>query len=94
MRYAHVLDELVNGAVTKTYAYGLQRISENQLGGSTLIALSTNLADGTCRSAAELMAAEGIVSLAVVDRTTQRINGTITPQDLVKRTRQGGPARE
>ena len=26
-----VLDELVNGAVTRTYAYGLQRISENQL---------------------------------------------------------------
>jgi large repetitive protein len=30
-----VLDELVNGAVTRTYAYGLQRISENQLVGST-----------------------------------------------------------
>ena len=30
-----VLDELVNGAVTKTYTYGLQRISENQLSGST-----------------------------------------------------------
>jgi RHS repeat-associated protein len=26
-----VLDELVSGAVTRTYAYGLQRISENQL---------------------------------------------------------------
>ena len=26
-----VLDETVNGAVTRTYAYGLQRISENQL---------------------------------------------------------------
>jgi RHS repeat-associated protein len=26
-----VMDEVVNGAVTKTYAYGLQRISENQL---------------------------------------------------------------
>jgi hypothetical protein len=25
-----VLDELVNGSVTRTYAYGLQRISENQ----------------------------------------------------------------
>ena len=26
-----VLDETVNGAVTRTYAYGLQRVSENQL---------------------------------------------------------------
>ena len=30
-----VVDETVNGAVTRTYAYGLQRISENQLAGST-----------------------------------------------------------
>src|SRR2546427_12375113 len=30
-----VLDETVSGAVTRTYAYGLQRISENQLNGST-----------------------------------------------------------
>jgi RHS repeat-associated protein len=29
--YSQVLDELVSGAVTKTYTYGLQRISENQL---------------------------------------------------------------
>jgi len=28
--YAQVIDELVSGAVTRTYAYGLQRISENQ----------------------------------------------------------------
>ena len=41
-------------------------------------------ADCTCRSAAELMATEGIASLPVVDRTTQRINGTITLQDLMK----------
>jgi RHS repeat-associated protein len=33
--YSQVLDELVNGSVTKTYTYGLQRISENQLAGST-----------------------------------------------------------
>jgi RHS repeat-associated protein len=33
--YSQVLDELVNGSVTKTYTYGLQRISENQLSGST-----------------------------------------------------------
>ena len=30
-----VPDETVNGSVTRTYAYGLQRISENQLNGST-----------------------------------------------------------
>jgi RHS repeat-associated protein len=30
-----VLDELVGGSVTRTYTYGLQRISENQLNGST-----------------------------------------------------------
>jgi CIC family chloride channel protein len=41
-------------------------------------------ADGTCRSAAELMATEGVASLPVVDRTTQRVNGTITLQDLLK----------
>jgi CIC family chloride channel protein len=40
--------------------------------------------DCTCRSAAELMATEGIASLPVVDRATQRINGTITLQDLLK----------
>jgi RHS repeat-associated protein len=28
--YAQVIDELIGGAVTRTYAYGLQRISENQ----------------------------------------------------------------
>jgi RHS repeat-associated protein len=33
--YAQVLDELVSGAVTKTYTYGRQRISENQFVGST-----------------------------------------------------------
>jgi hypothetical protein len=33
--YSQVLDEMVNGAVTKTYTYGRQRISENQLSGST-----------------------------------------------------------
>jgi RHS repeat-associated protein len=30
-----VIDELVNNSVTRTYAYGLQRISENQLIGNT-----------------------------------------------------------
>jgi RHS repeat-associated protein len=29
--YTQVMDELVNGSVTRTYAYGLNRISENQL---------------------------------------------------------------
>ena len=33
--YSQVLDELVSGAVTKTYTDGMQRISENQLSGST-----------------------------------------------------------
>jgi hypothetical protein len=33
--YSQVMDELVSGAVTKTYTYGRQRISENQLSGST-----------------------------------------------------------
>jgi RHS repeat-associated protein len=33
--YSQVLDERVSGSVTRTYAYGLQRISENQLVGST-----------------------------------------------------------
>ncbi len=40
--------------------------------------------DGTCRSAAELMATEGLASLPVVDRATQRISGVITLQDLLK----------
>jgi hypothetical protein len=31
-----VIDELVNGAVTRTCAYGLRRISENQLISETL----------------------------------------------------------
>ena len=30
-----IMDETVNGSVTRTYAYGLSRISENQLIGST-----------------------------------------------------------
>jgi hypothetical protein len=33
--YAQIMDELVSGSVTRTYTYGLQRISENQLVGST-----------------------------------------------------------
>jgi RHS repeat-associated protein len=33
--YSQVVDELVNGAVTRTYAHGLNRISENQLIGGT-----------------------------------------------------------
>jgi chloride channel protein, CIC family len=41
-------------------------------------------ADSTCRRAAELMATEGITDLPVVDRKTERINGTITLPDLLK----------
>jgi len=33
--YSQVMDELVNGAVTRTYTYGRQLISENQLIGTT-----------------------------------------------------------
>ena len=33
--YAQVVDEVVSGTVTRTYAYGLERISENQTIGST-----------------------------------------------------------
>jgi RHS repeat-associated protein len=33
--YSQVLDELVSGAVTNTYTYGLQRISQNQLVSAT-----------------------------------------------------------
>jgi CIC family chloride channel protein len=41
-------------------------------------------ADCTCRSAAELMATEGVGSLLVADRATQRISGEITIRDLLK----------
>jgi chloride channel protein, CIC family len=41
-------------------------------------------ADGTCRSAAELMATEGLASLPVLDRDTKRVHGTITLQHLLK----------
>jgi CIC family chloride channel protein len=37
--------------------------------------------DSTCRSAAELMATEALVSLPVVDRDTGQMSGTITLQD-------------
>ncbi len=33
--YSQVMDEIVNGSVTRTYTYGRQLISENQLAGST-----------------------------------------------------------
>src|SRR3974377_607732 len=33
--YSQVMDEIVNGAVTRTYTYGRQLISENELVGST-----------------------------------------------------------
>jgi len=33
--YSQVVDEVVSGAVTKTYTYGLRLISENQVSGST-----------------------------------------------------------
>jgi chloride channel protein, CIC family len=41
-------------------------------------------ADSTCRGAVELMAIEGVASIAVIDRTTGRVNGTLTLQDLLR----------
>jgi hypothetical protein len=41
-------------------------------------------ADGTCRGAAELMATEGVASIAVVDRASHRVSGTLTLQDLLR----------
>jgi CIC family chloride channel protein len=40
--------------------------------------------DATCRSAAELMATEGLAHLPVVDRSTKQVSGVITLQDLLK----------
>lgn len=40
--------------------------------------------DATCRSAAELMATEGLADLPVVDRSTKQVSGVITLQDLLK----------
>jgi chloride channel protein, CIC family len=41
-------------------------------------------ADGTCRGAAELMATEGVASIAVVDRATRQVSGTLTLQNLLR----------
>jgi len=41
-------------------------------------------ADSTCRGAAELMATEGIASIAVVDRATHRVSGMLTLHDLLR----------
>ncbi len=53
-------------------------------GGKTALPELFIYADCTCRSAAELMATEGVGSLLVADRATQRISGEITIQDLLK----------
>ncbi len=53
-------------------------------GGKTELPERFIYADCTCRSAAELMATEGVGSLLVADRATQRISGEITIQDLLK----------
>ncbi len=53
-------------------------------GGKTSLPECFIYADCTCRSAAELMATEGVGSLLVADRGTQRISGEITLQDLLK----------
>ncbi len=41
-------------------------------------------ADETCRSVAEQMAMSGLVSLPVVDRSTQTVCGTVTLRDLLR----------
>jgi chloride channel protein, CIC family len=41
-------------------------------------------ADSTSRDAAELMATEGVASIAVVDRATRRVSGTLTLEDLLR----------
>ena len=53
-------------------------------GGKTVLPELFIYADCTCRSAGELMATEGVGSLMVADRATQRISGEITIQDLLK----------
>ncbi len=53
-------------------------------GGKTVLPELFIYADCTCRSAAELMATEGVGSLLVADRATQRISGELTIQDLLK----------
>jgi chloride channel protein, CIC family len=58
-------------------------LSENPPDGEKLPDLFV-YADGTCRSAAELMATEALASLPVIDRKTGGISGTITLQDLLK----------
>ena len=45
-------------------------------------------ADQTTRSAAELMATEGITSLPVLDRSSGRVLGSVTVLDLLKGRRQ------
>jgi chloride channel protein, CIC family len=40
--------------------------------------------DCTCRSAAEMMATEGLSALPVVDRKTQQVSGSITLQGLLQ----------
>jgi len=41
-------------------------------------------ADGTARSAAEIMSSEGLESLAVIDRESRQTCGTLTVQDLLR----------
>jgi hypothetical protein len=41
-------------------------------------------ADGTSRSAAEIMATEGLETLMVIDRATRKVCGTISLSDLLR----------
>ena len=58
--YAQVVDELQNGAVTRTYSYGLERISETQPINSTLTT-SFYLYDGH-GSVRQLLSTRGVVT--------------------------------
>jgi len=40
--------------------------------------------DGTAREAAELMATEGLATLPIVDRSTQRVCGSLSLKDLLR----------
>jgi hypothetical protein len=55
-------------------------------GGQTMDALPQfyEFEDGTARAAAELMATEGLAILPIVDRSSQRVCGTVSLSDLLR----------
>jgi hypothetical protein len=72
-----VIGELVGGAVTRTYAYGLQRISENQKIGSALRVYAELQDKSEWRSDCSLY--------------YSYLSGAIGPRPLTTRTPQGFP---